>query len=84
MRTTVVHCDRCKARIDGPMSTLTVAGTLADTIERMDLCQTRGARLLEFIRAAYTTRGEALAPPADGSHRLARRRASEAPRPPAG
>jgi hypothetical protein len=84
MRTTVVHCDRCKARIDGPMSTLAVAGELAGTIERIDVCEPCGVRLLEWLRAADTPRREPHEPPADGSHDPARRRPGEAPRPPLG
>jgi hypothetical protein len=77
----VVTCDRCRREIDGPMSTLIVNGTLAATIERVDVCEPCGARLLEWLRAAHTPRGEALAPQADGSHDPARRRPGEAHRP---
>jgi hypothetical protein len=51
MRVVTMTCDRCGARIGGPMSTLAVSGTLADTIERIDLCGPYSARLLEWLRA---------------------------------
>jgi hypothetical protein len=84
VRTTIICCDRCRREITGPMSTLAVSGTLADTIERIDLCQSCSRSLLDFIRAAHTPRGEAVAPEADGSHGPTRQRTSEAPRPPPG
>jgi hypothetical protein len=80
MRTTTVTCDRCGATITGAMSTLIVNGTLAATIERIDVCEPCGARLLEWLRAACMPRGEALAPEADGSHQPAQQRAGEASR----
>jgi hypothetical protein len=61
VRTTTVHCDRCKARIDGPMSTLETAGELADTLPRIDLCSSCGRALVEFLRA--------VAAPAQGRER---------------
>jgi hypothetical protein len=67
MRVVIVTCDRCGSTITGPMSTLAVAGELAGTIERVDLCQPCGRALVDWLRAAHTPRGEALAPPADGS-----------------
>jgi hypothetical protein len=84
MRVVTISCDRCGARIDGPMSTLAVSGTLADTVERIDVCEPCGRALAEFIRTVHTPRGEALAPEADGSHGPARQRPGEAHRPPAG
>jgi hypothetical protein len=81
VRTTIIHCDRCQARIDGPMSTLAVAGEMAEALPRIDLCGPCGRAMVEWLRAAYTPRGEPHEPPADGSHDPARRRLGEAPRP---
>jgi hypothetical protein len=81
MRVVTVSCDRCGTVITGAMSTLAVTGELAGTIERVDVCEPCGRSLLDFIRAAHTPRGEALAPSADGSHDPARRRDSGAYRP---
>jgi hypothetical protein len=71
-RRTVVTCDRCRREIDGSMSTLIVNGTLADTVDRIDVCEPCGRALVGWLRAACTPRGEAPAPSADGSHRPAR------------
>jgi hypothetical protein len=60
------------------MSTLAVAGELADTLPRIDLCEPCGRALVEWLRIACTPRGEALATEADGSHGPAQRRPGEA------
>jgi hypothetical protein len=46
-----ITCDRCGSTITGAMSTMVVAGELADTVERIDLCQPCSTRLMEWLRS---------------------------------
>jgi hypothetical protein len=52
VRTTTIHCDRCRVQIDGPMSSLETAGELAGALPRIDLCAECGRALVSWLRSA--------------------------------
>jgi hypothetical protein len=70
VRVTTVTCDRCRAQIDGPMSSLETAGELAGALPSIDLCEPCSRALVSWLRSAV--KGRAEAPLADGSHHPAR------------
>jgi hypothetical protein len=51
MRTTVVHCDRCRGEITEGMTVLTIeAGSLRNRLHNpVDLCSVCAAELIEWI-----------------------------------
>src|SRR5579883_1266054 len=65
MRYTTITCDRCRARIDGPMTVLEPAGELAGALPRIDLCGPCGRALLAWLRSAAALGSAAEGSPED-------------------